>query len=285
MLALLLLAALVTAGPPWRRALGVGLAALLLPWSALIPGSPLLRGVLALLGFWGLARVIDLAREPRPLRPLARMIFAVALVDTRQLRWTSPQLDHQALGKAATWVPIGLLALLVAVGHDDPGPLRWGLGALTIYALGEALDGLLRTILGLLGAASPPLHRSPIAARSLREFWGERWNLVVNRWLRVHCYLPMARRRQPALGVALAFLASAGIHAWFIGVALGPGMAARMGLYFVVQGLLLALELPLGVSRWPAPLGRAWMLTCTLLPSPLFVEPVLRLFAASPVFV
>lgn len=285
MLALLLLAALVTAGPPWRRAVGLGLAALLLVWSLWLPGGPLLRGMVALLAFWGAARVLDLARDARPHSARERVAFVFALIDTRTLKWQSPRVDVAAFAKAAVWIPVGLLAVTTAVRLHDPGPVRWGLGALTIYALGEAMEGLLRGLLGLLGATSPPLHRTPIAARSLREFWGERWNLVVNRWLRVHCYLPLARRQRPALGLALAFLASAAIHAWFIAVALGPTMAARMGLYFVIQGLLLAIEQPLGVTRWPAPAGRAWMLACTLLPSPLFVEPVLRLFARPLVYV
>lgn len=284
MLALLLLAALVTSGPPWRRALGLGLAALLLVWAACVPGPPLQRGVLALLAFWGAARVLDLARDPSPRPPLERIFIAVALIDPRQLRWGPPRLDGAAFLKAAAWIPVGLLALGLAVA-GDPGPLRWGLGIVVIYALAESLEALLRGVAALLGASGPPIHRTPIAARSLREFWGERWNLVVNRWLRVHCFLPLARRQQPTLGVALAFLASAAIHAWFISVALGPAMAARMGLYFIIQGLLLALEGPLKVARWPEPAGRAWMLACTVVPSPLFVEPVLRLFVRPAVFV
>lgn len=279
MLALLLLAALVTAGPPWRRALGLGLAAIVLLWSTTVPGTPLQRGVLALLVFWGAARILDLAREPRPRSPGERLLLPLALLDPRQMRWGVPHLDRAAFRKAALWIPLGLAALTIAT-RAGPGPLRWGLGVAVIYALAETLEGLLRGIFGLLGAVPPPIHRTPIVARSLREFWGERWNLVVNRWLRVHCYLPLARRHRPILGLALAFLASAGIHAWFIGVALGPAMAISMALYFLIEGLLLALEIPLGVARWPAPAGHAWTLACTIVPSPLFVEPVLRLFAA-----
>jgi len=276
-IALLILAALVTAGPPWRRGLGLALALVLLLWPLTIPGGPLLRGLLALVGFWGAARVVDLARMRRPLPAIQRAIFVVALIDTRKLRWSRPRLDLAALAKPVVWVPIGLVALWATAQYHAHPPLRWLLGALVVYALGEALEGLLRGTLGALGADSPPLHRDPIAARSLREFWGERWNLVVNRWLRTHCFLPLARRRRPVLGLCLAFLASAALHAWFIGVALGPRMAASMGLYFLIQGLLLAVEGPLGVARWREPLGRAWMLLCTLLPSPLFVEPILRL--------
>jgi len=278
-LALLLLAAVITAGPPWRRQLGLGLAALLMLWPLGISGGPLLRGLLALASFWGAARILDLARMRGRLMPVQRAVFVVALVDTRNLRWSRPRLDLTAFTKPAVWLPIGLAALWVAARTHEHPPLRWTLGVLVVYALGEALEGLLRGILGLMGAETPPLHRDPIAARSLREFWGERWNLVVNRWLRTHCYLPMARRRRPALGLGLAFLTSAALHAWFIGVALGPAMAASMGLYFVIEGLLLLIEGPLGVARWPEPLGRLWMLAGTVLPSPLFVEPILRLVA------
>lgn len=278
MLALLLLAALITAGPPWRRDLGLVLALLLLLWPLAIPGSPLLRGCLALFGFWGAARILDLARATRPLRPLQRVGLVVSVIDTRHLRWSAARVDLGALLKACAWLPLALAALWAALRCDPP--LRWLLGALVVYAVAEGLEGLVRAILALLGAESPPLHRTPIASRSLREFWGERWNLIVNRWLRTHFYMPLARRRRPVQGFALAFLASAVLHAWFIGVALGPKLAASMALYFVVEGLLLALEVPLGVARWPAAAGRAWMLACTLLPSPLFVEPMLRLVEA-----
>lgn len=279
MLALLLLAALVTAGAPWRRGLGLGLAALLLPWSLALPGDPLLRAVVALLAVWGVARSYDLAVARRPMAPLARMVFVVALIDTRRLAWGPGRVDLGAFLRVALWVPLGLVALYTALLHD-PGPLRWGCGMLAMYALGETGEALFRGVLALLGAHGPPIQRTPIAARSLREFWGERWNLVVNRWLREHFFLPWARRRRPARGLLLSFLASAAIHAWFIGVALGPAMAASMGLYFVIQGALLALELPLRVARWPAAAGHAWTLASILLPSPLFVEPVLHLFAA-----
>lgn len=284
MLALLLLAALVTAGPPWRRGLGLALAALLLPCCLALPGPPLLQGVVALLAFWGFARIVDLAGEARPMPPLARLIFAAAIIDTRRLQPAAPHLDRRALLRLAVWVPLGLCALHTALAHD-PGPLRWACGALAMYALGETGEHLFRGLLALLGVRGPAIQRTPIAGTSLRDFWGERWNLVVNRWLREHCFLPWARRRRPVLGLGLAFLASAAIHAWFIGVALGPRMAAWMGLYFLIQGALLALELPLRVQRWPTLAARVWTLAGVLLPAPLFVEPMLRLFATPALYV
>ena len=101
MLALLLLAALVTAGAPWRRGLGLGLAALLLPWSLALPGDPLLRAVVALLAIWGVARTYELAVVRRPMAPLARMAFVVALIDTRRLQWGPARLDLGAFLRVA----------------------------------------------------------------------------------------------------------------------------------------------------------------------------------------
>ncbi len=276
--ALLLLAAVVTAGPRWRRWLGVALGCLLLPWSLAVPGGPLLRGTIALLAAWGLARIVDLARTKQVVPPLQRIALAVAVIDTRQLQFGNrPQVLAPSFIKAALWLAVASAAMVLALA--TVGPVRWVAGIAVVYGLAEVAEGLVRGVLGCIGATAPALHRRPGAARSLREFWGERWNLVVQRWLRHHCFLPLARRRRPALGVAAAFLVSAALHAWFIGVALGVGMAAVMGLYFVIQGLLLAVEQRLGVARWPAWAGRVWMFAATCLPAPLFVEPFLRLIA------
>ena len=48
---------------------------------------------------------------------------------------------------------------------------------------------------------------------------------------------------------------------------------------------LLALELPLRVQRWPTLAARVWTLAGVLLPAPLFVEPMLRLFATPALYV
>lgn len=277
MLALLLLAALLTAGPPWRRALGLALAISAALWPLWIPGTPLQRCLLTILSFWAAARVLDLARETRPLRPLRRVVHILVLLDTRPLQPVLPRLDRRALARGPAWLAASLLALHHATAA--PHLLRWALGALFVYALAEAANNLAHAVLAALGQKTPPLHRTPIAACSLKEFWGERWNLPVSRWLRAHFFLPLARRRHPYLGVALAFLASAGLHAWTVGVPLGLRMAACMGGYFLIQGALLALEARLGVARWTEPAGWAWTMACVLVPSPLFLEPLLRVFA------
>jgi hypothetical protein len=284
-LALLILAALVTTGPTWRRALGLALALALVLWPLAVDAPPLIRGLLALFTFWGAGRVLDLARDPRAYPAPRRVAHVLAVVDTRQLTRVPPALDRRALLAGAAWLAVSVFALRHAE-HSHAWPLaRWSLGALFVYGAAEAANNLLLTALSAVGLRTPPLHRRPIAARSLREFWGERWNLTVHRWLRAHFFLPFARRRRPRLGLGLAFLASAGLHAWAAGVALGPWMAASMGAFFLLQALLIGLEIAIGVDRWPEPAAWAWTMTTILAPSPLFTEPLLRAFEGGAVLV
>jgi hypothetical protein len=281
MLLLLVLAALVTAGSRRRRAVGLAMAlpVFLFP---LLADSTLVRAVLAGASCWGYARLIDLARERRPLPPLHRAAHVLAVVDSRQVRFTTPRLDVAAFARFAAGVAAVYLSLWTAhiLAPQAGGlPLRWLAGVVFIYGFAEACAGLLHGVGRLIGAEVPPIQRHPILARSLRDFWGERWNLVVNRWLRQHCFMPLARRGRAGAGLALAFAVSIALHVWIVAASLDLDMTLRTAAFFALQGALLAAEGPLGVARWPTPLARAWALAGTILPSPLFTEPLLRMFA------
>lgn len=281
MLALLALAALVTTGPTARRLLGlvIALPAFLSPFAA---ATPMPRAFLAAGAFWGFARLVDLVRETRTLGPLRRLGHVFAIVDSRQVAFIPPRLDLRSLARATLGGLGAYLALWTGVSlAPELGStlLRWLAGCGLIYGFAECLAGLLLFVGRLLGADPPPIHRHPILARSLRDFWGERWNIVVGRWLRHHCFNPLARRGRAGAGLALAFAVSVALHVWIVAAALDRDMALQTSAFFALQGALLAVEGRLGVPRWPRPLGRAWALACTILPSPLFTEPLLRIFA------
>jgi hypothetical protein len=128
--------------------------------------------------------------------PLARMLLVVAIVDTRRLEPIAPA----SIAAPCSASPCGSRSASWPCRPASPTtPARCAgrSGALVMYALGETGDALFRVLLASSALRGPPIHRTPIVATSLREFWGERWNLVVNRWLREHCFLPWARRRQP----------------------------------------------------------------------------------------
>lgn len=144
------------------------------------------------------------------------------------------------------------------------------------YAAVESGYAFTAVVYRLAGFAPPPLHVWPIASMSAGELWGERWARPVSRWLREHCFRPLARRGHPLLGLFFGFVVSAIGHAYPVLVALDPIMAASMFAFFVAQGTFVIAETRLGVSRWSRPARRTWTATIMIATSPLFVEPALR---------
>jgi len=147
---------------------------------------------------------------------------------------------------------------------------------LLVYALADSIHAALAALYRLGGQDIPSQHRVPAAARSIREFWGSRWNRTVSRWLDRSLFRAWARRGRPRIGWALAFLVSAAVHAYFVLVAVGPSMALWMASYFLLQGLLVLAELGLHVDRWPRAAAHVWVVAVMLLTAPLFIEPFLR---------
>jgi hypothetical protein len=278
-------AALLAEGSRARRALALAIAAATLgaPWLA--PADhPLARALLALGAGWGLARILDLARGllPRP-GPLRRVLHAFALVDTRSFAVAPRALDLRLLAKFAVAAPVAAAALGLATGALSPPPpapaglaLRWAAAAIFVLALADALDGLVRAAFRAGGVRLRTLHRAPLRATTLREFWGRRWNRVVQAWLSEHAFGPVARRHGPAAGTLAAFGASALLHAYLLVAALGPGAAATWAAFFLLHGGLVVAAARLGVARWPPALARAWTLGARAVTAPLFVEPMLR---------
>jgi hypothetical protein len=280
-------AAWLASGPPARRALAVAVAAagLAAPW--FVPAHlPLERAVIALGGAWGVARVLDLARERLP-RPgvLRRLVHVFAVVDTRTL---APRPRTIAWGLLAGTLVAALaaaaaLAVSTASAADpDPGPsrlvLRWAAAVAFVLATAEALDRGVRVLFRLAGFEAGALQRAPLRSTTLREFWGRRWNRVVQAWLSEHAFGPVARRHGAGAGTAAAFGASALLHAYLLIAAAGAAAAATWAAFFAVQGALVLAEARLGVARWRPGAGRAWTLGTLLATAPLFVEPLLRCF-------
>ena len=90
--------------------------------------------------------------------------------------------------------------------------VRWGVGLMTFYATVEVLASLLEQGYLVAGMQVPQLHRTPVFARTVQEFWGERWNLEVRRLLHRLAFMPLARKRRPAVGVLAAFGLSTLLH-------------------------------------------------------------------------
>jgi hypothetical protein len=254
-------------------------AVLVLPWVA--SPDPLLRGLLALLHFVVAFRIIDLVRSREPWSAGRRVVHALSFIDSRRLRRVGARLDVRGLGAALAW---GALAAVAFLAARDAAPrsgaaargLEWGAGAVFVYATIDAGYAAIRAGYRAVGFETGRLHDWPAASTSVAELWGVRWARPVSVWLRDTCFLPLARRRRPKLGLLLGFVVSAAGHAYPVLVASRPTHAAMMFGFFLAQGLVVLAEPRLGVPRWPRPARRAWTVAILLATSVLFVEPALR---------
>jgi hypothetical protein len=283
-IALVALAGILAAGGTSRRALALGVAAsaVLVPWIAQVR---LVQAFLAVFSLVSFGRVIDLVQMRTSFRWPRRIIHAVSSFDSRKAVVTKPELALRTIVIALLYAPIMLAGLYVVVRvapsmHGELQFLVRSVGGLVfVYCLTETIYGVTWSAMRALGFAFPPLHITPMLARSVQEFWGERWNRTVNDWLRVNCFMPFARRRKPVLGIAAAFVVSAGLHAYMTVIPLGLVKAGWMIAYFLVQAVLIGIERRLGVARWSAPAAHLWTVTVMVLVSPLFVEPMLEILS------
>lgn len=266
----------------WRRAAAFATAPLIIvaPWIASTE-APGVRFVCAGGTALALFRNLDLARDRPAYDALRRAIHVMSVVDSRRVTRTAPGLEWVAWRRVVGFgVPTAVTTwLLIGLGPPaDLGRVAWWLlGAVWAYTSIEALTATARAVARLLGFSLPTLHRDPILARSLSEFWGQRWNLCVRSMLHDHCFWPLARRAGVAAAVLGSFAASAALHFWLILPAGGLAMASSMGAYFLLQGLLVLLERRIGVARSCRPLQHAWTVSGVVLPLPLFLEPLLTL--------
>ncbi len=277
-------AALVTAGPRWRRQLGLllGCACVALPFLAR-PRAPLLCFVIGLVAVVAVMRSIDLARDDSRLPWPRRLWLMFAVFDIRRVERRQPGFDlgPAAAVAVATAIAAGGFALGVYLANQYVGPAHWALrwvgGVIFAVAAFEAATRGLPIAYGLIGLRPPPLHDAPYLSRSMSEFWGVRWNKVVGSWLRANCFTPLARRHRAGLGIVASFAASALLHWYLVVVALGLKWSLVMAAFFLVQLVFLAAERLLGVKRWRAAAARTWTLGIMLAASPLFIEPMIRL--------
>lgn len=280
-------AALLAAGPIWRRATAVLVAGAALPVPYFAPVDyPTYRAFVALGGLWCLARVVELIRARGPIPPGRRAWHAIGLVDTLHVRRMAPTVDMPALTRLLVCAPlvvVGLAGVCSSSQLLSGAPRlagRWAMGALFAYAAVEVVVSVVILAYAALGIDPRPLHDDPIRSKTITEFWGRRWNRAVHRFLKQTFFVPVARRGYTELGMALSFLVSAFIHFAFMLPAVGAFWAGMMGAFFLLQLPFLWAERALGVARWPTPLARTWTLTLLLASSPLFVEPLLQIVDA-----
>jgi hypothetical protein len=125
-----------------------------------------------------------------------------------------------------------------------------------IFLLHFGLFALLSLFWQRQGVVAPPLMNFPIAAKSLSEFWGKRWNAGFRDIVFGLMFLRVARRFGTTSAAIITFIISGVLHEIVITYPAGAGYGLPT-LYFTIQGAALLLERSrtgerLGLSKgWP----------------------------------
>lgn len=134
-------------------------------------------------------------------------------------------------------------ALYFGVARHFAHPLATGWIGMTgvIFLLHFGSFHLLSLAWRTIGICAEPIMRQPLAAQSLGEFWGRRWNLAFNDIAERFVFRPCVPKFGVPLAGLAAFVASGVIHEAVISLPAGAGWGLPTA-YFFAQGLGSAFE-------------------------------------------
>jgi hypothetical protein len=193
-----------------------------------------------------------------------------APADTRLPIWLGG-LFHVTTGALILWLALPWLARsLPAWAVACLGMV--GLSLLVHFGLFDLLASAWRAV----GVPVEKVFQNPVAATSLTDFWGERWNRAFSAFGRELLLRPLAHRFGLRAAGLVVFLVSGLLHELVITIPAGGGYGGPT-LYFLLQGLLSQVEglRPVRALLRRCPfLGWLWTALVVLLPVPLLFPPV-----------
>ena len=190
-------------------------------------------------------------------------------------------------GRASLGLVLAFLAGLIwrhRRPDDSEAVVRFFATVLLLPALSLILHfGIFDVLAGVwrrAGVDARPLFRTPLASRSLSDFWSRRWNLAFSEMMTLAISRPLTGLVGRNAATVIAFVASGLLHELAISVPVLAGFGLPL-CYFLLHGGLVMVEgafekaghAVTGWSGW----AHVWVLTWLVLPLPiLFHLPFLR---------
>lgn len=196
-----------------------------------------------------------------------------------------------AAGKLA--LGLATLAVLRRLPQDQPLVVGWAGMLGIVFVLHFGLFHLLSCGWRSVRVNAEPLMDWPVAATSVSDFWGRRWNRAFRDLTHRFLFRPLTARLGARRALAAGFLTSGLVHDLAISLPAGGGYGGPT-LFFVIQAAALLVERSRGGRAIGLGRGvRGWLFTFLVLfvPAPLLfhtpfllnvVLPFLRAIGALP---
>lgn len=123
----------------------------------------------------------------------------------------------------------------------------------------------------LAGVNVEELFRSPHQSRSLKEFWGRRWNVAFSEMTALIAFRPLKRKYGKLPSLIVAFLMSGLLHEIAISVPIRDAYGLPL-CYFIIHALLMVLEASVNTIKGivsHAVYSRIWVWLSIIAPLPL----------------
>lgn len=190
----------------------------------------------------------------------------------------APALPHMGLAyKGVTAMVAGFFLLYFSyLSERFPEPSRYFISFLLLL-IGVSLIlhfGILNLVAAgwrWMGVDVAELFRSPYRSRSLKEFWGKRWNVAFSEMTALIAYRPLKGRLGTENAMIASFLLSGLLHEIAISLPVRTGYGLPMLYFSIHAAAMYAEERSYVVQKIIAHrfLSRVWVVTLLILPLPL----------------
>lgn len=196
-------------------------------------------------------------------------------------------LSSQLLLKGLSRIVAGLILLYLSRANEDYLRQIFFLPELLLLIglsliLHFGILNLATAFWQFFGVSAKELFRAPYKSKSLKEFWGRRWNMAFSEMTSIAAYTPLKKRLGNNAAVFISFLLSGLLHEIAITLPTKSYYGFPM-CYFLIHGILMQLESKPVIRKITEHriLSHVWALCWLVIPMPLlfnydFVTQVLQ---------
>ena len=216
-------------------------AAAALPFA--MPAPPEARALASVVAVVLAAKCFELARgsyrDPAMLATFPRFVFWMFIPpDSRAPKTTGDAIRARELGRRRLLrgtfkavLAIGLIGLNSAIpGLHEAfwSTTLWAMWA--IYLVASGMTDLGSGVAMQSGIFVAENFDAPLIARSVREFWGKRWNVFITTFAFRNIFLPLGGRRAPLSATLAVFIASGLMHEYVVVASVRSGCVRNTAL-------------------------------------------------------